>query len=367
MVNKTTKLTDMDDLLGAALRSAKGMPSRSKSRSSQNNHKSLPGFAKLSSKSRSTLSRSNSPKPNSASNSFERHFTKNPICSFCESESAAICISKSLSKTTIPLCLAHYYTTRSCRIDPKKVSVVDEKELSSQLHYANDLFAEAFTELQKDISIQSAKSFHEMSRRGSDPLSILNDTHSRPKINTGRMKSKKPASFHSKISAKDGNAEGGGFMKHIKQKEIDLRQLQNERIQNNQRYANSNNSYEGRSAHMRQEGGSRYGHIVTKAAEINPYKRRKLSAKSSWHHILNENENHSSDLKVAYSSDKLLLASTEMVVDKKCSCGGGAILFGNTSSRNNDVPKAEIWGTKRDTEMVRYQCRACAKIWNEEE
>jgi hypothetical protein len=334
-------MNPVDDPLGAALRLAKGLP---RSRSKQNQTKRSSTRSTSTSINTSRSSRSNSPKFNSHSNPS--------ICSFCESEAAAIFISKSLSKTTIPLCLVHYYTTRSCRIDPKKVSIINPQELNTQLPYANDIFAEAFTQLQKEISTESARSFHEMFSRESDPLSILNDVHARRSRRGPGVKPPPPASAYKKPT-KEGNATDGGFMKHIQKKEIDLVQMQKHRIQQ---------EYNDRTDTNRLLAGSRAGQ--TKTEEINPYKRRKISTKSSWHYVLDDNFETT---KKGDSASKAMIA-TEQLFDQKCSCGGDAVLFGNTMSRNNNNHKAEIWGTKRENDIsMRYQCKTCTKIWNEEE
>ena len=152
-------------------------------------------------------------------------------------------------------------------------------------------------------------------------------------------------------SKKEGHHNDGGFMTHVQKREKDLESLQKQRMrEQNNLSSNPDN------------------HLVTdtfnqmqKKKEINPYKRRKISAKSSWHLVLND-DNKPSDQQIPISS-----APTE-IFESKCACGGDAIMFGNTISRNNDVHKAEIWGTKRENEIsTRYQCQKCGKIWIEEE
>ena len=257
-------------------------------------------------------------------------------CSFCESEAAAICISKSLTKATIPLCLVHYYTTRSCRIDPQKVSVLNKEELKTQLPYVQDLFSEAFAELQKEIGTESARSFIEMSKREADPLSILNDSHRRDKVKIPRGPPK---------NAKEGRTSDGGFMTQVQRREIDLVDQQRKRVAISSTTAT---------------GGPRHhnGTNSQKQTQFNPYKRRKISTKSSWHLVLEGKTNPE-------PSESL---KPSQAFPNKCSCGGGAILFGNTTSSNNDVSKAEIWGASREHDIsTRYQCQKCGKIWNEHE
>jgi len=302
-----------DDPLAAALSNAKGFSRRSASSSN-----------------RSHQFNDNTRRNNGGRKSPKRDMS---ICSFCESEAAAICISKSLTKTKIPLCLVHYYTTRSCRIDPQKVSVIEEEEVKSQLPYVQDLFSEAFTELQKEIATESARSYNEMSKRKLDPLSILNDDHRKPRAQI-------PRGLHT--NSKDGAASDGGFMRHVQRREIDLITEQKKRV------TISNESAIGVS--QQHNGDNR-----PKKIEINPYKRRKLSSKSSWHIVLEGKTRPEPE------STKQLDSFTN-----KCTCGGNAVMFGNTTSRNNDVSKGDIWGTSREHDIsARWQCQECGKIWNE--
>lgn len=258
------------------------------------------------------------------------------ICSFCGAEAAAVSISKTISKTKQPMCLIHYYTTRSCRIDPQRVSIIDNGEVTKQLPYAQELFSEAFLELQNEIATECARSFNEMAKLGSDPLSILNDN---------RRKSSavaKPPRINKKGSKQQGGEYDGGFMTHIQQREVDLMEEQRKRSKDDRRL---------RDTRLQSENN------------INPYKRRKISTKSSWHLVLNGDTQTS-----RFSSDSLRHLQGEVADFKmKCTCGGDGLRVGSTMSKNDDVAKAETWGTKRDDNVSeRYQCQKCGKIWNQE-
>lgn len=151
-----------------------------------------------------------------------------------------------------------------------------------------------------------------------------------------------------KVSSKDGNANDGGFMSHVQQKEVHLEQQQKQRTFE----ANSNIS---------DKQGPRKKKVTALSNEVNPYKRRKMSGMSSWNKVLDES------ITFVPEGDNSFTDLTG-IFKGKCSCGGDAIMFGNTTSRNNDVPKAEIWGTKQEKEVsIRFQCKKCAKIWNEDE
>ena len=243
-------------------------------------------------------------------------------------------------------------------MDPQKVSIINKDEVSAQLSYVQDLFSEAFTELQKEISMEAAKSFESMVERGSDPLSILKDPR-RKTIARPRPSNKK--------STKDGNVNDGGFMKRVQSKEIELLEQQKKRISlSNGIGPVPVSGPDGLDDDGRSEGNDRRARVSrAKPKESNPYKRRKISAKSSWNLVLNGNLKE--NLREAEDDNQNSNKKTDFF-GVTCTCGGVSSVFGNTTSRNNDVPKAETWGTKRDNEiMTRYQCQSCGKIWNEEE
>merc|ERR1712127_661903 len=81
------------------------------------------------------------------------------------------------------LCLLHYYTTRTVTImNNKRIlpimkmsdSVSSTSLLEPQMPLVQDLFAQAFTELQKEIAEESALYYNKMAHL-SDPLSILGE------------------------------------------------------------------------------------------------------------------------------------------------------------------------------------------------
>jgi len=211
---------------------------------------------------------------------------------------------------------------------------VNKEELKTQLPYVQDLFSEAFTELQKEIVTETARSLIEMSKREADPLSVLNDDHRKHKVKIPRGPPK---------NAKEGGTSDGGFMKQVQRRETDLVDQQRKRV------TISNETAGGGPQHHN-------GMNSQKQTQFNPYKRRKISTKSSWHLVL-EGKTRPEDSESPKQSQSFT---------NKCSCGGAAVLFGNTTSRNNDVSKAEIWGASRDHDVsARYQCQNCGKIWNE--
>lgn len=247
-------------------------------------------------------------------------------CSFCQIEPAAVSVMKALTKDIQSFCLLHYYTTRACRTDPSKTTVVNEDEMKRQIPYIQELFSDAFTELQKEIAIESARSMNEMLKNTNDPLSILTD-------------SAKP---HRKKKFQSGKVDDGGFIKPVKQKEIELLEQQ--------RKITQQNSYNVK--HLAKH---------THAAEApNPYKRRKVSTQSSWHLVLNPIKSTNEG-----KQDQVIFTKA----GKSCSCGSIEVeMLENMSSRMTCASKADIWGCKRDQDDVsntKYQCKSCGKIWNE--
>ncbi len=249
-------------------------------------------------------------------------------CCFCDEQYGLVMIKKSF--TTKPYCLFHYYTTKACRIDTSKVSLIEieaSDEFRLQLVYIQEIFAEAFTELQKEISTEANKSFQSMVERGNDPLSILIDS-----CKQNRVKHPKPT----------GSSMEGGFMRHLQNSKES--KLMEEQLHRNELAARESVS----SIHN----------------NVNLSKRRKISLKSSWHLVFdkkpdyNEKNNHDWDIK----------ENKDSISGMKCSCGShDIILCGNITGRNDEIPKAEIWGLKRDNEVSsRFQCINCSKIWNQD-
>ena len=94
-----------------------------------------------------------------------------PKCYFCNDEYAVVTVKGLSSKS---FCLLHYYTTRACRNDPSKVVFIGgdtSTYFKRQLPESQMMFFEAFNQLRKEISDETAKASSVLL---SDPLSILN-------------------------------------------------------------------------------------------------------------------------------------------------------------------------------------------------
>ncbi len=348
-----------DDPLALALRAAKAIPKSARpNRLRRNSPLNREGQSRHS--------------PTSNNDHTKRKRVNEKICSFCGSEPAAVLVNKSLSQNKITLCLAHYYTTRSCRIDPRKVTILNESEVKNQLPFAQDLFSQAFTELQKEISIEAARSYHEMAQRTSDPLSILDDHANMTKTRTGIGNRKSPSlrpQKRNKRSSKAGAASDGGFMNHVQSREIDLMNRHQKLIDNgNNNLVVASTTIGASTQNNNSKQELKLQSVTPTKSRVNPCKRRKMSSKPTWNLILDQEAN-GLDLKESMIDSSESSSALPQTYGITCSCGSDKVeMFGNITGRNNDVPKAETWGTKRENEVsTRYQCQRCGKIWTEEE
>jgi hypothetical protein len=297
-----------------------------------------------------TKSKTTTKATSTAKKSFKSTITKKKKikCCFCNDYKAVVSIKKSL--TSKSYCLLHYYTTKACRIDILKVHLIDDEiedkeEFDSQLPYVQELFSEAFTELQKDISTESAKSFQSMVERGNDPLSILMDA---PKRSSQKASHKRK--LKSSIAGNHMNTENdGGFLRQLQTKELELMNQQTKRIQKS-------------AMESVQKVKGIHNHGKNNINNSNLSKRRKTSSKSSWHLVL---ENKTKSL---IDNKNTVDLTSDVATGVICSCGSKNVeLCGNITSNSNAVSKADTWGYKRESDItVRYRCMNCNKSWNEE-
>lgn len=262
------------------------------------------------------------------------------ICCFC-TQKAAVLVQKSF--TTKSFCLLHFYTSKSCRVDVNKIKVIEDEdmeagELKTQLPFMQGLFSDAFTELQKDISTESTNSFQAMAERGNDPLSILLEPI------TNKKASKKVLNQNSSVTVKEDDE--GGFLRQIQEKELSLIQQQSRRIESDVEKSFRNNKDD-----------------MTKSF----FKRRKTSAKSSWHLVMSKQNALISNN--AGEQNETKPWNPNFASGIKCrSCGSQKIeVDANITSSMNDVSKAQTWGAKRERDIcTRYHCIECNKFWFED-
>ena len=250
-------------------------------------------------------------------------------CSFCERVPASAIAHLSTGgnrKERTPLCWLHYYTSRAVRCDEVDILVANE-EIQAKLNESGvqDLFAEAYLELQHELAAESALSFK---KQKADPLSILNNFRGKPK--------KPPPPTRKNI-----DRHGGGFLPTV--------QLP-ERFQSTKpAIRNQQNQLVAQQVHTSAIGG-------------NPYEKRRSSRKSIWK-LAMENPTDLLERERSVQASAIQSFTT-------CSCGSRNVqTTGNFTSRTSDVQKAETWGFKdrSDEVVVRYLCGKCGRTWNEEE
>ena len=308
-------------------------------------------------------------------------------CLICKRESCFIIPGIASSQC---FCLLHYYTTgkhndygptknnkqAGQKKNNKKSSLLVEYErMKKQLPAVQELFAEAFVELRTEIGEASARAFQQTKSNADDPLaSILTDApssfQSMPsqvrKYNFPRSNSKRKSLENSKRAASRSIDTEGGFIREAKLPEK-LRRLQNPDI-------NLVNIPSKTPVHTQHRSEA-------DTTMSNPYRKRKKTS-SIWHQILDSNDatskgNTNSDDKKPKAKRNWDDMEKEMIesfntntASKHCtSCKSTNIeIVGNSTSRNSDMTKGEVWGMKDRGETVVERCRClnCGRIWNED-
>jgi hypothetical protein len=283
------------------------------------------------------------------------------VCAFCQASSAAVLVElPSLKKAnkTIPTayCLAHYYTTSACR-ESKRTRVIDPKTLEEQLPEQQELFAEAYMQLRDELNGLCLETF---AKNKDDPLSVLSDLNKTSSNHC--MKKRFPSSTSRLPSSSRDIGEGGGFLRHVPVPER-LLDKQRKQLLHQQKLTERMN----RAA------------AATKTLR-DPSRRRQPTRKSIWNVILDANRNTRKPPPPPLQMEKhektiqdnnAIHCNKNPCSGPKCTCGSNdvQILSSNTSSRDEDMAKAETWGNKdRGGEIImRCQCLKCGKTWNEEE
>ena len=311
------------------------------------------------------------------------------LCSFCKRVPPAVNIQvpaiQRQSDTPVmkPYCLTCYYTTGAIRLDKDKyVSVCmvknDEKdgsstslsetpELDKQLPGIQQLFSEAFLELQQELSDESIRAFRQQK---SDPLASL--LSSGGGVGRNKKKNKRSSSLEkppppAKNPKGDNNDESaGGFLRSVPMPERLLKVQQQQAQVHAQQLARMNKAAAGGAgaSSTSDATSSLYNHS-SEASSSSVYKRRKASRQSIWNLAMDPaTEKALQDAKMSGKAN-----STTTMSVPPCTCGSTNVIpFGNITSRNQDLRKGEIWGGKdrSDDVVTRYRCNQCGKTWNEE-
>jgi hypothetical protein len=265
--------------------------------------------------------------------------TDDTLCSFCQRAPAVISVQRPLphrinKKYSQSLCLLHYYSTSAVRAT-KAVSIIDASLLQEQLPQTQELFAEAFVQLQQAIQEEVAKSFEDNTEN--DPLAVVQEWHRRrPKIVPSKAKT---------ANKTINMATEGGFLRHTPLPERILLKRQQQ-------------------AMKQQELEKRMQRASTDLTQ-----KRKPNRTIIW----NQLSASSQDNKTRYEKKKAPTAEVLEVVEDNPICSSchshNVQQLGNLTSRNGDMAKGETWGSKDrgDEVLGRYQCQTCGKVWNESE
>jgi hypothetical protein len=237
--------------------------------------------------------------------------------------------------------------------------------MEKQLPNVQELFAEAFVELQKDIREESARTFQSVAT-AEDPLAILlGSTSSSPLQKSHR------GGYNRQIPSKrkaDKYESEGGFIREAVLPER-LRKLQNPlKYDGFASVHNSNNVSAAKSmtrndaiATQQQPSGNPYQrkpptNIWNQIVDSIDGTPRKERAKMKWE-----------DVEKEMTRD---ITSGNSASSKKCTCGSCDVeISGKVTSRNTEMMRGEVWGMKNRSEIVVERCRCleCGKTWNDEE
>lgn len=218
-----------------------------------------------------------------------------------------------------------------------------------QLKPMQEQFAEAFVQLQQEISEEAAKAF---STQQYDPLAILHNLNKKPRLRT----MKKPPLPHPTGSSWESNA--GGFLRGLP--------LPERLVRTQQKQAEILREMESR---MERATATATDTFDTKRPDFS--KRRKSSRKSIWNTVMEDrvlpiHDRHKHD--GSNDSHNDFDGTKNGIVSSVCSCGGSDVYsVGLSESRNQDLKKGETWGVKdRGDEVInRLQCQSCGKTWFE--
>lgn len=285
------------------------------------------------------------------------------LCSFCRNAPAAVMVTPATPASSRrsnlkpppaqPFCVLHYYTTSAVRSNPAGVTILDKSIVDEQLPPMQELFSEAFVQLQQELSEESARAFQ---KNAHDPLAILHDLN--------KKRRKKPPSL-SPIAKLPNDKNEGGFIRDVPLPARLLKtQQQQAKLQADLTLRMN-----------RAAAGTTTTNVTTNAGRSKDItKRRKTTRKSVWNVVMDEDAKQSPGKDGLFNpSDTISMQPTpdlSLNHGVVCSCGSHDVeMLGSNTSRSQDAAKAETWGNKdrADEIVTRYRCGKCGMTWNEEE
>jgi len=233
------------------------------------------------------------------------------------------------------------------------VEIVDQEEFDVQLGPMQELFSEAFVQLQQEITEEAARAF---TAQRSDPLAILHDLNKRSR----NKRVVAPVS-----NKRQGALDGGGFIRNVPLPER-MRRTQQQQAEQQARLTKRMKKAASDVASTANLSDLSSANNVN---HLDMTKRRKSSRKSIWSMVRDEatSNSHADAKKTSEAVSKM---DQEPLAFTTCkSCGSGQVIsIGTNTSRNQDLKKGETWGMKDrgDEVFTRLQCQSCGLVWNEE-
>ncbi len=293
-----------------------------------------------------------------------------------------------------PLCLLHFYTTDACRkvatnIESKELcttaTILDPSALKQQFPPQQELFAEAYLQIQQQIQDamqqhQRVESDGSLGKNADDPLAIITD------LNQGVFHTKhSPRRYDHRWKAAMENVKpqlqcpDGGFLRQIPIPER-IAQVQQQQVQQQTELI----------ARMNQSGGdstdqeSSFRHdadqkIAFPSSSVIPdlTQRRKPKRTNVWNILSADDRKQAVAVATLHEptldnhDDNHHVAPPLYDTSIACTCGNSTTVevLSSNANKNQEMTKAETWGSKdRQDEIIhRYLCHVCGKSWNDVE
>ena len=299
----------------------------------------------------------------------DEHETNNKArCCFCRQSLAAVAVrttepiqprSRTTTTVTRPYCLLHYYTTPVARVPTKQVMILDVAVHEEQYPAAQKLFAEAFVQLQQELTQAMARSTTTTTTAAQkkDPLAVLHHIHKKAQ----RRKAPPPAQQQAPVTRRTSSEEGG-FLREVATPE---RLVRTQQAQARKQAALLKR--------MEQAAAKAESDAHRPTPDVS--KRRKSSRKSIWNVVMDNNNNNTDNNNQSSEQQKesmpvttaaAIYAASDMHTGAVCSACHSERVKTLSSHTARDARKGEIWGG-RDETSSRVQCLDCGKMWNEEE
>lgn len=302
-----------------------------------------------------------------------------PLCCFCEQAKAVVAVatprpivprSRTMTTENRPYCLLHYYTTSAVRVKKlnndgstsSAVTILDNIAYQDQMPAMQSLFAEAFVQLQQQLSEAQARAANndymgKTKTAANDPLAILHHISKQPAKKRRRDAVKPPP---------PQSSTEGGFWREISTPQ---RLIQTQQAQQRKHAALVRRMQRAAAEGAQEEQDET---TVTKKKATDLSARRRTSRKSIWNVLLDQSDgNIKSKSHDAAASQASATATSEAAAHPTAvcsSCGPAAVVHTVATHTARDVRKGEIWGSgQANANITRLQCGNCGRLWNEED